>query len=103
VDQRHGWKYIPHFVHTPFYCYAYAYAQIFVLTLFQKYQAERKAFLPKYFEMLSLGGSKAPEDIAKIAGLDIHAADFWQSGLSILEKLVSQAEELAGQVPAVVR
>jgi predicted ferric reductase len=69
-NYRHGWKYIPHFVHTPFYCYAYAYAQIFVLTLFQKYQAERKAFLPKYFEMLSLGGSKAPEDIAKIAGLD---------------------------------
>ena len=94
-NYRHGWKYIPHFVHSPFYCYAYAYAQIFVLSLFQKYQEGKKAFLPKYFEMLSLGGSKAPEEIAKIAGLDIHSADFWQSGLSILEKLVTEAENLA--------
>ena len=95
-NYRHGWKYIPHFVHSPFYCYAYAFAQLFVLSLYQKYKENPKEFIPKYFEMLSLGGSKKPEDIAKIAGLDINNKDFWKSGLKILEDLVIQTESLAG-------
>ncbi len=94
-NYRHGWKYIPHFVHSPFYCYAYAFAQLFVLSLFQKYKEDPKSFIPKYFEMLSLGGSKKPEEIAKLAGLDIKNKDFWKSGLKILEGLVVQAEKLA--------
>lgn len=91
-NYRHGWKYIPHFIHSPFYCYAYAYAQLFVLCLYQTYKADKKAFIPKYFEMLSLGGSKSPEDIAKIAGLDLKNPGFWESGLKLLEDLVGQAE-----------
>jgi oligoendopeptidase F len=94
-NYRQGWKYIPHFVHSPFYCYAYAFAQLFVLALFQVYKKNPGGFLPKYFEMLSLGGSRDPEEIAAIVGLDIRRADFWQSGLAILESLVAQAEELA--------
>ena len=89
-----GWKYIPHFVHTPFYCYAYAFAQLFVLTLFQKYKEEGASFLPKYLEMLSLGGSKKPEEVAQIAGLNLNDPEFWSSGLKLLEKLVAQAEAL---------
>jgi len=95
-NYRHGWKYIPHFVHSPFYCYAYAFAQLFVLTLYTVYKKDPAAFLPKYFEMLSLGGSRRPEDIAAIAGLDISKPDFWNSGILLLEGLVKQAEELAG-------
>lgn len=95
-NYRHGWKYIPHFVHSPFYCYAYAFAQLFVLTLFQEYKKDRAAFIPKYFEMLSLGGSKAPEEIALIAGLDLRNPKFWESGLALLDDLVRQAEALAG-------
>ena len=94
-NYRHGWKYIPHFVHSPFYCYAYAFAQLFVLSLYQKYKEDPKGFIPKYFEMLSLGGSKKPEEIAALAGLDLKKADFWKSGLKILEDLVGQAEQLA--------
>jgi oligoendopeptidase F len=91
---QHGWKYIPHFVHSPFYCYAYAFAQLFVLSLFQKYKENKKDFVPGYHKMLSLGGSKRPEEIAAISGLDIQAPGFWKSGLGLLEDLVSQAEEL---------
>ncbi|MBI3265574.1 MAG: M3 family oligoendopeptidase [Chlamydiae bacterium] len=68
---RQGWKYIPHFVHTPFYCYAYAFAQLFVLSLFQKYKMNKTDFTPKYLEMLSLGGSKKPVEIANLMGLDL--------------------------------
>ncbi len=94
-NYRHGWKYIPHFVHSPFYCYAYAFAQLFVLSLYQKYKEDPKGFIPKYFEMLSLGGSRRPEEIAKLAGLDIKDKNFWNSGIKILEDLVAQAEKLA--------
>lgn len=95
-NYRHGWKYIPHFVHSPFYCYAYSFAQLFVLALYQEYKKDPKGFVPKYLEMLSLGGSKKPEEIAKIAGLDLRKPGFWESGLKILEDLVVQAEKLAG-------
>lgn len=94
-NYRHSWKYIPHFVHSPFYCYAYAFAQLFVLSLYQKYKQDKASFIPKYFEMLSLGGSKEPKEIAAIAGLDIQDPAFWQSGISLLEALVAEAEELA--------
>lgn len=95
---RHGWKYIPHFVHSPFYCYAYAYAQLFVLTLYQKYQEDKEAFVPKYLEMLSLGGSRKPSEIAAMTGLDINAPDFWRAGIGLLDGLVSEAEDLASGV-----
>ena len=92
-NTRDGWKVIPHFVHTPFYCYAYAFAQLFVLTLFQKYKIEGQSFVPKYFEMLSLGGSKTPEETASVVGLDLKNPGFWNSGLNLLEELVLQAEK----------
>ncbi len=95
---RHGWKYIPHFIHSPFYCYAYAFAQLFVFALFRKYKESPKAFIPLYFEILSLGGSRKPEEIAAIASLDIQKPDFWNLGLGVLEELVSEAEALAGKI-----
>ncbi len=97
-NYRNGWKYIPHFIHTPFYCYAYAFAQLVVLALYQKYKENKTAFIPAYFEMLSLGGSRKPEELAGLVGLDIARPDFWQLGLGILEKLVKQAEELSAQL-----
>lgn len=97
---RHGWKYIPHFIHSPFYCYAYAFAQLFVFSLFAKYKASPEAFVPRYFEILSLGGSRKPEDIAGIAGLDLNHEGFWESGLSMLETLVTEAEALASKTGA---
>jgi len=92
-NYRHGWKYIPHFIHSPFYCYAYAFAQLFVLSLYQKYKEDKKSFIPKYFEMLSLGGSRKPEAIAAMVGLNIRDKNFWQSGIKLLEELVANAEK----------
>jgi oligoendopeptidase F len=92
---QHGWKYIPHFIHSPFYCYAYAFAQLFVLSLYQKYKEDKKSFIPKYLEMLSLGGSRKPEELAAIVGLNIRDPKFWDSGLHLLDNFVKQAEELA--------
>ena len=97
-NYRHGWKYIPHFVHTPFYCYAYAFAQLVVLTLYRKYKENKTAFIPAYLEMLSLGGSRKPEELAKMMALDISQADFWQLGIAILDDLVRQAETLSAQL-----
>ena len=97
-NYQHGWKYIPHFVHTPFYCYAYAFAQLFVLTLYQKYKENPEGFVPKYLKMLRLGGSKKPEEIAQIMDLNIRDPHFWEGGLALLEDLVSQAESLAGKI-----
>jgi oligoendopeptidase F len=94
-NYRHGWKYIPHFIHSPFYCYAYAFAQLFVLSLYQEYKKDKASFIPRYLEMLSLGGSKKPEEVAKLAGMDIRKPDFWNSGLQLLEEMVGRAETLA--------
>ncbi len=94
-EYRHSWKYIPHFVHTPFYCYAYAFAQLFVLSLFQKYKSNQASFVPNYLEMLALGGSRKPEELAQMVGLDLTDSNFWNSGIKILDDWVKQAEELA--------
>ncbi len=100
-NYRHGWKYIGHFIHSPFYCYAYAFAQLYVLSLYQRYKEGKKSFIPAYLEMLSLGGSRKPEEIAAIAGLDIRDSRFWQSGIGLLNQLVTEAETLAaGHTPA---
>ena len=93
-NYRHGWKYIPHFIHSPFYCYAYAFAQLFVLSLYQKYKEDKKSFIPKYLEMLSLGGSKKPKELAGLAGLNIQDPNFWESGIALLDELVKEAEAL---------
>ena len=95
---RHGWKYIPHFVHTPFYCYAYAFAQLFVLALYQTYKKDKSSFIPNYLEMLSFGGSRKPEELARLVGLEISSPDFWQVGIKLLDDLVKQAEELSAHL-----
>lgn len=94
-DYRQGWKYIGHFIHTPFYCYAYAFAQLFVLSLYEKFKEDRNSFVPRYLEMLSLGGSRSPRDMAKVVGLNIEDPSFWDQGLNLLEGLILEAEQLA--------
>lgn len=88
------WVGIPHIYHTPFYVYAYAFGQLLVLALYQQFKAEGESFKPKYFKILSAGGSQAPETILKEAGIDIRDTKFWQGGFDVLEKLVSELEKL---------
>jgi oligoendopeptidase F len=95
-DYAWWWLYIPHFVHSPFYCYAYAYGELLVLALLRRYDEEGADFVPRYLELLAAGGSEPPATLLARIGLDVTDPDFWDGGLALLEDLVTQAETLAG-------
>ncbi len=90
------WEYIPHFIHVPFYCYAYAFGELLVLALYQKYKQEGEAFVPKYLELLARGGSEAPDVLLSRLDVDVNDPGFWELGLKLLDDMVSEAETLAG-------
>jgi oligoendopeptidase F len=89
------WMYIGHFIHVPFYCYAYAFGELLVLALVQKYRQEGAAFVPRYLELLSSGGSDTPDALLAKLGVDVTDAGFWELGLKLLADMVSEAERLA--------
>ena len=90
--------YIGHFIHVPFYCYAYAFGELLVLALVRLYQQQGEGFVPKYLELLSAGGSEAPHVLLGRLGVDVNDPKFWELGLQLLGDMVSQAEGLADQV-----
>jgi oligoendopeptidase F len=92
------WSYIGHFVHVPFYCYAYAFGELLVLALVQKYKQEGPAFVPRYLELLSAGGSDAPHVLLGKLGVDVNDPAFWELGLRLLDGMVCEAEELAQRI-----
>lgn len=92
------WSYIGHFIHSPFYCYAYAFGELLVLALVQKYRQEGGAFVPKYLNLLSAGGSEAPHDLLKPLGVDVTDPGFWELGLQLLTGMVAEAEQLAAKL-----
>ena len=89
------WMYIGHFIHVPFYCYAYAFGELLVLALVQKYKQEGEAFVPQYLELLSSGGSDSPDVLLGRIGVDVNDPDFWELGLRLIGDMISEAEELA--------
>jgi oligoendopeptidase F len=95
-DYAWWWLYIPHFVHSPFYCYAYAFGELLVLALLRRYDEEGAAFVPRYLALLRAGGSAAPAALLAKLGLDVADPRFWDGGLALLEAMVAQAEKLAG-------
>jgi oligoendopeptidase F len=90
------WTYIGHFVHVPFYCYAYAFGELLVLALVKKYEQEGSAFVPKYLKMLAAGGSQPPHVLVGSLGVDVTDPGFWELGLKLLGEMVDEAERLAG-------
>jgi len=94
---RWEWVSIPHFYEAPFYVYAYAFGQLLVLALYQQYRREGAAFRPRYLRILEAGGSKAPVQVLKEAGIDISQASFWQGGFDVIRGLIEQLE--ASPVP----
>lgn len=85
------WSYIPHFVHTPFYCYSYAYAQLLVLALYGLYKSGRlENFVQIYTEFLSSGGSDAPQKLVAKFGFDINKSEFWRIGIEQVAALVDE-------------
>jgi len=95
-DFEWEWVYIPHFYHTPFYTYAYSFGNLLVLSLYGQYKLEgSSSFVPKYFKILSAGGSRKPEEILMEAGIDISRQEFWQQGFDYVQELIQQLKALA--------
>ncbi len=92
---KYEWVSIPHIYQVPFYVYAYAFGQLLVLSLYQRYKAEGETFKPKYIQLLSAGGSEAPMKILADAGVDVHKPEFWQGGFDVLNAMVDQLEKLS--------
>ena len=92
---RTWWSYIPHFIATPGYVYAYAYGQLLALSVYARYQAEGDGFVPAYLDMLRAGGSMSPEALTSIVGCDLTDPGFWSAGLDIVESQLNAATDAA--------
>jgi oligoendopeptidase F len=92
---RTWWSYIPHFMGTPGYVYAYAYGQLLALSVYRAYEQQGSDFVPRYLDMLAAGGSMSPEDLGRIVGLDLADPAFWDGGLQIVAEQLEAAESAA--------
>ena len=94
-DYRMWWSYVPHFISTPGYVYAYAYGQLLALSVYARYVEEGESFVPRYLELLSAGGSRSPEQLGEIVGIDLTDPGFWDRGLQIVRDQLEEAEQAA--------
>ena len=92
---RTWWSYIPHFIGTPGYVYAYAYGQLLALSVYARYQEQGASFVPAYLELLSAGGSLEPAALGRIVGCDLEDPGFWDAGLAIVDGQLRAAEDAA--------
>jgi len=88
------WTYIPHFIHSPFYVYAYAFGDCLVNSLYAVYRQSESGFQEKYFDLLKAGGTKHHSELLAPFGLDATDPSFWQKGLSVLEGFISELEAM---------
>jgi len=88
------WSCIPHFYHTPFYCYAYSFGNLLALSLFQRYKKEGRDFVPSYINILATGGAKKPEKLLSEYGFDIRSSKFWQEGFDYVDEQVKALSSL---------
>ncbi|MEJ0078555.1 MAG: M3 family oligoendopeptidase [Alphaproteobacteria bacterium] len=91
------WSYIPHFIHSPFYVYAYAFGDCLVNSLYAVYEKSHEGFADRYLAMLSAGGTKHHSELLKPFGLDAREPKFWQGGLSVIERMIGELEALDGK------
>src|SRR5690606_17066661 len=88
------WCYIPHFIHSPFYVYAYAFGDCLVNSLYALYEQSHEGFVEKYFDMLKAGGSRHHSELLAPFGLAAARPEFWQLGLSMISRLIDELEAL---------
>jgi oligoendopeptidase F len=93
---RSWWSYIPHFIGSPGYVYAYAYGQLLALSVYQRYEQQGEQLVPRYLELLAAGGSRSPEELGRIVGIDLADPGFWDAGLDLVERQLEAAEHAAG-------
>jgi oligoendopeptidase F len=98
IDLRPGyevfWTYIPHFIHSPFYVYAYAFGDCLVNSLYAVYERASAGFAERYLEMLAAGGTKHHAELLAPFGLDARDPKFWQGGLGVIERMIGELEAL---------
>jgi len=92
---RTWWSYIPHFIGSPGYVYAYAYGQLLALSVYERYEQTGQELVPRYMELLSAGGSRSPQELGEIVGVNLADPGFWQAGLDLVERQLEQAEAAA--------
>jgi len=92
---RSWWSYVPHFIASPGYVYAYAYGQLLALSVYQRYEQTGSALVPRYLELLAAGGSRSPQELGEIVGIDLADPGFWDAGLDLVERQLKDAEEAA--------
>jgi len=92
---RTWWSYVHHFMAVPGYVYAYAYGQLLALAVYGRYEEEGEAFVPAYLELLEAGGSRSPEELGAIVGIDLADPGFWDRGLALVERQLDAAEAAA--------
>jgi oligoendopeptidase F len=88
------WTYVPHFIHSPFYVYAYAFGDCLVNSLYGLYEEAHPGFVAKYFDMLKAGGSKHHSELLAPFGLDASKPEFWQKGLKVIEGMIDDLETM---------
>jgi oligoendopeptidase F len=89
------WSYIPHFIGSPGYVYAYAYGQLLALSVYERYEQTGSELVPRYLELLAAGGSRSPEELGQIVGIDLSDPGFWDAGLDLVERQLREAEAAA--------
>jgi oligoendopeptidase F len=97
------WSYIPHFIGTPGYVYAYAYGQLLALSVYRTYEERGAEFVPQYLELLRSGGSRTPDELGRIVGVDLGDPGFWDGGLAIVEQQLVAAETAAVEAGRVAK
>ena len=94
-EYKYYWSYIPHFIHSPFYVYAYAFGDCLVNSLYDVYQGAEDGFQQKYLDMLKAGGTKRHQELLAPFGLDASDPAFWQRGLNMIKRMIDELEELS--------
>lgn len=89
---KHEWSYIPHIVHTPFYCYAYSFGDLLSMSLYARYQKEGESFVPKIEAILAAGGSRDPKELLGEVGINIEDRVFWRGGFEIVKGWIAQLD-----------
>ncbi len=95
---RSWWSYVPHFIGSPGYVYAYSYGQLLALSVYRLYEERGDEIVPGYLDMLAAGGSRSPEELGRMVGVDLADPSFWDNGLDLVAGQIEAAQEAAEAV-----